>query len=666
MGTMIYQYGQLNTAGAMAPGAYVQIVKPPPVVAGVATNGYGLVGVASWGPVNSPVVTGSPQANQSNWGAVTNRQRDLATAIAIAFAIGQYNNVAVRVTDGTDTAATATLKDASNAVGATLTGYYTGSLGNSLVATPSTGTKPNSYKVTLALPGFQPEIFDNITQGVSGATVTPGTGYTSVPNLAISAPQAAGGVQAAGNASLKVVSANVSGGGANGGSGFVTGDTVTLANGVVLGVTASSGAITALSVTNGGSLTGGSVPTNPSAPQSTSGAGTGALINLVWGLGPVSITNPGSGYTSATAAPSGGGAGTGGAVTLATSIWLNLVNAINQGQSGVRGPSQLVVATIGTSAAAPALTAVTLSGGTDGAAGVTDATLVGTNTTPPTGMYALQSAGVQTMNLVDHSTSSQWSTMAAFAQQFGVFGAAQGQPGQSIATVSTNLNTAGVDTYGLKCLVGDWVYWQDTVNNVQRLVGPATIWGPMRANLAPNQSTLNKPVLGIVGTQRSVQQVPYSGPETLSAVQARLDFLANPAPGGNYFAFQTDRNVSSDAATNSEAYTTMTNFLALTLAANFGFVVGNPQTVDLRQEVSDSITSFLTNLWLVSQYIGDVNNPQAVPFKVTLDASNNPDAQVAIGLMQCLVVVKFQSIVREFLISLQGGSTVQVTVSNGS
>ncbi|RKR46314.1 phage tail protein [Paraburkholderia sp. BL17N1] len=663
MGTMIYQYGQLNTAGAMAPGAYVQIVKPPPVVAGVATNGYGLVGVASWGAVNSPVVTGSPQANQANWGPVTNRLRDLATAIAIAFMLGQYNNVAVRVTDGTDTAATGALKDGSNATGATLTGYYTGSLGNSLVATTSNGTKPSSYKVTLALPGFQPEVFDNLTQGVSNATVTAGTGYTSVPNIAVSAPQGSNGVQATANASLKVISATVTGGGASGGTGYVTGDTVTLANGVVLTVTAASGVITALTVTNAGSLSGGPIPTNPVAPQSTSGAGTGTLINLVWGLGAVTITNPGSGYTSATATLSGGGAGTGGSITLVTSVWLNLVNAINLGQSGVRGPSQLAIATIGTSAAAPALTSVTLSGGTDGAAGVTDATLVGTNSTPPTGMYALQNSGAQTMNLVDHSTSSQWSTMGLFGQQFGVFGAAQGQPGQSVSTVSTNLNTAGADTYGLKCLVGDWVYWQDNVNNVQRLLGPATIWGPMRANLAPNQSTLNKPVQGIIGTQRSVQQVQYSGPETLSAVQARLDFLANPSPGGNYFSFQTDRNTSSDAATNSEAYTTMTNFLALTLAANFGYVVGNPQTDDLRTEVRDAISSFLSGLWLVSKYISDVNNPTKQPFKVTLDASNNPDNNVSLGLMQCLVQVKYQSIVREFLISLQGGSTVSVSVS---
>ena len=187
----------------------------------------------------------------------------------------------------------------------------------------------------------------------------------------------------------------------------------------------------------------------------------------------------------------------------------------------------------------------------------------------------------------------------------------------------------------------------------------------MRANMAPNQSTLNKPVNGLIGTQRSAQNLLYADSEALAATQGRLDYLANPAPGGNYFAFQTDMNCSTFAATNSEAYTSMTNFLALTLASNFGWVVGNPQTTDLRGEVNDSITAFLTGLWLVNQYIGDVNNPTQVPFSVQTNAANNPSAQVATGLMQTLVKVTYLSIVRVFVISLQGGGTVSVTVQNG-
>lgn len=657
----IYQAGSLNLAGQLAPGAYVQVVAPPPVVQGIATNGLGMVGVASWGPVNSAYVVGSPQQAGLYLGPVTNRKYDLATAMAIAFGMGQTNNTAVRVTDGTDTAATAAIKDGSAVTGATLTGFYTGVVGNTLTATMANGTKPSTFKCTVALPGYLSEIFDNLAVGVMPGTTTAGTGYTSVPALSISAPQTSGGVQATGNATLAAVSNTLGVGGA----GYAANDLITLPNGVIIKVlTVTSGAVATMSIQNAGSIGGGAVPTNPVAQISTTGVGTGATFNLTWGLGAINITNPGSGYTSATASLTGGGAGTGGSYTLGTGCWSSLVSAINNGQSGVRGPSQLAIATIGTSVAAPSLVTTAFSGGTDGSAGVTDATLVGSNSTPPTGMYALQNAGVLTMNLVDHSTSSQWNTIAAFCQLYGIFGPAQAPVGTNVGNTVSLLASAGVDNYSFKDLVGDWVYWQDTVNNVQRLLGPATFWAPLRANMAPHQSTLNKPVNGLIGTQRSVQNLLYSDAEALQAVQGRVDYLANPSPGGNYFAFQTDMNCSSYAATNSEAYTTMTNFLALTLASNFGWVVGNPQTTDLRQEVNDAITGFLMNLWQNLKYIGNVNAPTQVPFSVQTNAANNPNSQVATGLMQTLVKVTYLSIVRVFVISLQGGSTVQVTVNN--
>lgn len=661
----IYQAGQLNLAGQLPPGAYVQVVAPPPVVQGIATSGLGQVGVASWGPVNSAYGVGSPQIASLSLGPVTNRKYDLATAMAIAFALGQANNVAVRVTDGTDTAATSALKDGAATTGATLTGFYTGVVGNTLQATMGNGTKPATFKCTVALPGQLSEIYDNLGVGVIPGTTTPGTGYTSVPNAATSAPQTAGGLQAVMQATLKALSANITGTGGTGGTGYVTGDTITLANGVVLTVTATAGVITALTVTNAGSLGGGAAPVSGNTQIQTSGIGTGAIINLVWGLGAPNIVQPGTGYTSATVTLTGGSPGTAGSYTVGTGCWTNLVNAINNGQSGVRGPSQLVVASIGTSAAAPALAAYTFSGGTDGAAGVTDATLVGTNGTPPTGMYALQNANVLTMNLVDHSTSTQWNTMAQFGILYGIFGAGQAPVGTNVASTASLLASAGVDNYSFKDLVGDWVYWQDTINNVQRLLGPATFWAPLRANLAPNQSTLNKPVNGLIGTQRSSQNLLYADSEALAALQGRVDYLANPAPGGNYFAFQTDMNCSTYAATNSEAYTSMTNFLSLTLASKFGWVVGNPQTADLRQEVNDAITAFLTGLWKVQKYIGNVNAPTQVPFSVQTNAANNPSNQVATGLMQTLVKVTYLSIVRVFVISLQGGGTVSVDVQNG-
>jgi hypothetical protein len=68
-----------------------------------------------------------------------------------------------------------------------------------------------------------------------------------------------------------------------GGSGFVVGDTVTLANGIVVTVTGvSSGAITSTSISTPGNVSYPNVQANPSAQTATSGAGTGATFTLSW------------------------------------------------------------------------------------------------------------------------------------------------------------------------------------------------------------------------------------------------------------------------------------------------------------------------------------------------------------------------------------------------
>lgn len=659
----LYQIGQLNTAALTAPGEYVQIVPPTTrFINGVPTNILGIVGVGSWGPVNSAYLVGSPQDQANYLGNPVNRLNDLSTAIAVALQLGQANMRCVRVTDGTDTAATVNLMDTTPVVGAALTAYYTGIVGNSLTASMAAGTQALSYKLLLSRPGYTSETYDNLTSGVSSGTVTPGTGNTSVPALSFSAPQLAGGIQATGSIALKVVTATQSAAG----TGYITGDKITLANGVILTVTASAGAITGLAVFNGGSLAAGAIPTNPVGIISTTGVGTGATVTLVWGLGTLTISNSGSGYTSATATLNGGG-GTG-TITVGTGIWLNLVNAVNNGNSTIRGPSQICVASIGVVAAITpnTTTTYTLAGGTDGASSAGNSTLVGVDGNVRTGMYALRGTGIQTLNLVDHTDSTAWGTIAAFGQNEGIFCSVQAAAGNAYSATSTLLNSAGADSPWLKVHVGDWVYWQDTVNNAQRLLAPSTHWTALRASLAPYMSTLNKPVLNLIGTQRAIQQLIYSNAELGAAATARLDYLANPSAGGNYFSFQTDRNASSDPTRNGENYTTMTNFLALTLAAAFGYCIGQPQTTTLRQTVQNSIQSFLLNLWKPGsgpQMIGDVNNPNAVPYSVQINAQNNPSSQVALGYMNCYVKVKYLSIVRYFIVSLEGGQSVSVTVS---
>lgn len=508
----IYQLGQLNTTALQAPGLYVQIVPPTNrYINGVPTDILGIVGVGSWGPVNAPVPAGNlPQAIQAI-GNVTNRARDIATAVAVAVVNGASNFRLVRVTDGTDVAASANLMDtaATPVMGAKLTAYYTGTMGNSISAVLAAGTQASTYKLSLQMSGYAPEVFDNI-------------------------------------------------------------------------------------------------------------GGTGATF------------------------------------------WSNLVNAVNNGQGILRGPSTLCIATVGTSTAAPNLTTYTLSGGTDGSGSVTDTTVVGTDGTTRTGMYALRSSGAQVGLLVDNSTPSTWSGILSFGLSEGIYFPVANAAGTSVATSGSNLSGAGADGYALKVMVGDWCYWQDNFNNTLRLLSPATFAAAWIAGHAPQESSLNKPLFGIVATQRNQQNLPYSDAEIGQCVTSRLDVITNPCPGGQYFGCRTGQNASSNPSTNGDNYTRMTDYVGLTLAASFGWVVGKLQTTDLRRTAKSSTETFLANLQSQGQ-IGDVNNPGKPAYQVTLDASNNPAPRVALGYMQMDVKVVYLSIVKVFLVNLEGGQTVTIT-----
>src|ERR1700746_1028125 len=102
-------YGQLNLNALTTPDLYVQIVPPPALLVGTPTNIAGIVGTASWGPVNSPLQFQNASQGAQNFGPPVNRLSDLITTAMVASFqgnVGAY--IGVRVTDGTDTFATGT------------------------------------------------------------------------------------------------------------------------------------------------------------------------------------------------------------------------------------------------------------------------------------------------------------------------------------------------------------------------------------------------------------------------------------------------------------------------------------------------------------------------------------------------------------------------------
>lgn len=515
----IVQQGALNTTALIVPDLYVQIVSPQSLLLnGVPTDVVGMVGTASWGPVGEPTVVGSMSDYAASFGPVMARKYDMGTQVATAVQQGAGNFRCVRVTDGTDTAASLSVLGAI-----TFTAMYTGSMGNQLQLTISAGSAASSWRVTIAMPGLSPEIFDNIT-------------------------------------------------------------------------------------------------------------GTGATF------------------------------------------WKNLANAVNNGNGPLRGPSQLVMATVLGGTATPAAGVFQFASGNpglDGATGVNAAMLVGSDTLPRQGMYALRGQGCAIALLADADDSTQWSVQVAFGLSESAYMILTGPAGDTIANAVTMKAEAGIDSYAAKLMFGDWVYWYDQANAMTRLVSPQGFVAGRLANLSPEQSSLNKPLYGVIGTQKSGQPggataTTYSSADLGVLLGAGIDVIANPQPGGNFWGVRGGHNASSNAVVNGDNYTRLTNYIATTLSAGMGLYVGQIVNDTLFQNIRSTLMAFLNSL-LSQGLLG--SNDGSLPFAVVCDTSNNPASRTARGYVQADVQVRYQAINEKFIVNVQGGQTVQVstqTVSTAS
>jgi hypothetical protein len=156
---------------------------------------------------------------------------------------------------------------------------------------------------------FYAAISESNDLGVGAITVkSSGTGLTSIPTLTITGD----GINAAATVSaVKVTAATIG----SGGKGYIVGDVVTLVGGkgtaatlTVTGVD-SSGAVTSVDITDGGSYT--TVISDTSASV-TGGTGTGlafTVSTIKYGIAGVSVTDPGNDYTTAPTITASAGTG---------------------------------------------------------------------------------------------------------------------------------------------------------------------------------------------------------------------------------------------------------------------------------------------------------------------------------------------------------------------
>ena len=511
----IVQQGSINTTALVVPDLYVQIVPPQQTLLnGVPTNVVGVVGTAEWGPIGVPVICSNMADYATAFGQIIARKFDMGTQVATAVQQGANNFRCVRVTDGTDVKAT--VQDNPTTPDITFSAKYTGSLGNQITVSLATGSKASTWKAVVGIPGYQPEVFDNIS-------------------------------------------------------------------------------------------------------------GTG------------------------------------------NAFWVALANAINNGTGALRGPSQIITAAANAGTAAPAAATYALAAGTDGAATITAAVLVGTDVTPRTGMYCLRSQGCSIGVLADADDSTQWSVQAAFGLAEGIYMILTGPAGDTIANAVTVKGTAGIDSYAAKLMFGDWLYWYDQVNAQIRLVSPQGIAAGRLANLSPEQSSLNKQLFAVIGSQKagvvgSGQAHTYSAAELQTLFQAGIDVITNPAPGGQYWAVRLGHNTSSNEGTAGDNYTRLTNYIAATEAAGMGIYVGQVVNTTLFQNIRATELAFLNGM-LQQGMLGSTDG--TLPFSVVCDITNNPQTRTALGYVQADVTVQYQAINEKFIVNMQGGQTVVVPQSAG-
>jgi uncharacterized protein len=574
----IVQQGSLNTTALVVPDLYVQIVPPQNMlINGVPTNVIGVVGTAQWGPKNQPMIIGSMAQYASTFGAIQNRTFDAGTTVALAVLQGAQNFRVVRVTDGTDANAAATIQSTC----ITITAAYTGTLGNSATFAISAGSRVGTYRAVVGIPGFQPEVFDNIGAGPQTTNTSTVTTSTTVPvasTVGMSVGMIAYGNGLSGSPTIATIGVN----------SITLSSTQTIANGTV----------------------------------------------LTFALG-------------------------------ANALWVAMAAAINSGNAVTRGPSNLVTAAAGAGTAVPTLTTYGLVGGSDGVATITTALMVGTDTTPRTGMYALRGQGCSVGVLADLTDTASWTTQISFGLAEGVYMITTTAAGTVISNGTTGTvdvkALVGADSYALKVMHGDWLYWLDNVNGVLRLVSPQGFAAGRLGNLSPEQSSLNKALYGIVGSQKSglvpAQNTTYATAELQVLGQNGIDVICNPQPAGNIWGCRFGHNSSSNASIHGDNYTRMTNYIASTIATGMGQYVGQIINNTIFRKVRGTLMNFFSNMLYAGQ-LGSTDG--SLPFGVICDITNNPPSLTGLGYLTANVQVQYQAINEFFIVNLEGGQTVQV------
>lgn len=625
--------GTLNIPSLTTDDAYIQIVAPPNFITGVPTDVIGVVGTASWGPVNIPQHLGSGQQAVINFGPMSAASLtdpyDMPTDLYLAFSQSSSQATleawATRVSDGTDVAAAVTILAANSATPATATIAGTLTVGDTLqlIATSSalTGSPITVSYVTRA---------GDTTTAMASGLVAAVNANTVLAAAGVFATSALGVVTLYWPSTVSpniVWTKNVVG---------VASETITIGSGA-----AAAGGITVTSLYTG--VLGNQMTLRIAA--SVAPNTFDVLISPPVGLPEIFRAIPLAGF------------------------WRSLATAINAGQSSIRPASNNVRATTTNPAVgAPTVATYTLAGGTDGRSGVTTSTLLGSSSaSPPTGVWSLNDLTppvgiVWLTGCTDTAAPASLLTFNLTAGTTSLFSTATNLTVAACISAAQSTGVADPSMIFLK----DWIYFFDTINNQQRLVPSSPVVGGKWATLGPQESPGNKPVNLVIGTERNSPQIgnqPYTVSDIGQLETAGIITITNPIPRGRVFGMRHGQSSSLQAVTAPAEYWRMTMYLARSAARVVGQYIGELQSQHDDDPLRAGFKLQSNNFLKILEGFGQIDN-----FLVTCTIDRSPNALPGLGVntpasiaqhyLFGLWQVTYLSSVRFFVLSLQGGTTV--------
>ena len=298
--------------------------------------------------------------------------------------------------------------------------------------------------------------------------------------------------------------------------------------------------------------------------------------------------------------------------------------------------------------ATSAASTASFAGGTDGTTTITGSVLVGVDAVPRKGLYALRGTGASVAVLADADDSTQWTSQVAYGLSEGTYMVMTGPAGDTITNAVSAKATAGIDSYAAKLLFGDWVYFSDAANGQTRLISPQGYAAGKLAALSPEQSGLNKPLQGVVGTQKSFASQQYSERRAAGPRPGRDRCRLQPGAGGQLLRapHRPERQLQRGHQRGQLHPDDQLHRLH-PQRGDGHFHRPDDHPADERREAKATLDSFfsaLKDLKMIDSFL------------VVLDSTNNTPNREALGYQTADCKVRYLSIVNYLICNLEGGT----------